>query len=85
MLTDADLIPFDPPTQPLRGLSMLWTLGRNYIETYPLSTYEQGVTRYQWGTSDILYICDPAIIHEMLVDKAVHSAAMRSRTGLSLR
>ena len=70
MLTDADLMPFDPPMQPLRGLSMLWTLGRNYIETYPLSTYEQGVTRYQWGTSDILYICDPAIIHEMLVDKA---------------
>ena len=70
MLTDADLMPFDPPAQPLRGLSMLWTLGRNYIETYPRSTYEQGVTRYQWGTSDILYVCDPAIIHEMLVDKA---------------
>jgi cytochrome P450 len=70
MLTDADFMPFDPPAQPLRGLSMLWTLGRNYIETYPLSTYEQGVTRYQWGTSDILYICDPGIIHEMLVDKA---------------
>jgi cytochrome P450 len=49
---------------------MLWTLGRNYIETYPRSTYEQGVTRYHWGTSDILYVCDPAIIHEMLVDKA---------------
>jgi cytochrome P450 len=70
MLTDADLMPFDPPAQPLRGLSMLWTLGRNYIETYPRSTYEQGVTRYQWGTSDVLYVCDPAIIHEMLVDKA---------------
>jgi cytochrome P450 len=70
MLTDADLMPFDPPAQPLRGLSMLWTLGRNYIETYPRSTYEQGVARYQWGTSDILYVCDPAIIHEMLVDKA---------------
>ena len=34
------------------------------------STYEQGVTRYKWGTSDILYVWDPAIIHEMLVDKA---------------
>ena len=70
MLTDADLMPFDPPAQPLRGLSMLWTLGRNYIETYPRSTYEQAITRYQWGTSDVLYVCDPAIIHEMLVDKA---------------
>jgi cytochrome P450 len=70
MLTDADLMPFDPPAHPLRGLAMLWTLGRNYIETYPRSTYEQGVTRYHWGTSDILYVCDPAIIHEMLVDKA---------------
>jgi hypothetical protein len=85
MLTDADFMPFDPPAQPLRGLSMLWTLGRNYIETYPRTTYEQGVTRYQWGTSDILYVCDPAIIHEGWSTRPMRSAAMRSRTGLSLR
>src|SRR5215510_13032718 len=69
MLTNGDLMPFDPPAQPLRGLSSLWTLGRNYIESFPRSTYEQAVTRYRWGSSDILYVCDPTIIHEMLVDK----------------
>jgi cytochrome P450 len=69
MLTNGDLMPFDPPAQPLRGLSRLWTLGRNYIESFPRSTYEQAVTRYRLGSSDILYVCDPTIIHEMLVDK----------------
>src|SRR5262249_38108620 len=69
MLTERDLMPFDPPARPLRGLLSLWTLGRNYIESFPRSAYEQGVTRHRWGASDILYVCDPAIIHEMLVEK----------------
>jgi hypothetical protein len=75
MLTNGDLMPFDPPAQPLRGLSRLWTLRRNYIESFPRSTYEQAVTRYRSGISDIVYVCDPTIIHEMLVEKP-HSAAM---------
>jgi len=69
MLTNGDLMPFDPPAQPLRGLSSLWTLRRNYIESFPRSTYEQAVTRYRWGSLDIVYVCDPTIIQEMLVDK----------------
>jgi cytochrome P450 len=69
MLTDPDLVPFEPPPQPL-GWSGLLTLWRNYIETIPRSVYEQGVTRIQTRLSDALLVSDPDLIQEILVEKA---------------
>ncbi len=69
MLLDPDFIPFQPPPQPLglRGLPMLW---RNYIQTIPRAGYEAGVTRVQTRWSDVLLVCEPDVIGEILVEKA---------------
>ena len=82
MLTDPDLVPFVPPVRPVRGLSGLWTFQRNFIETFPRSTYEQDATRVKTRWSDVLYICDPRLIQEMLVDRpdAFGRDAMTRRT-----
>jgi cytochrome P450 len=68
-VTDADLFPFEPPAKPL-GLSGLVTLWRNYIETFPRSAYEQGVTRIRGPFADVLLVCDPILIQAILVDQA---------------
>jgi cytochrome P450 len=69
VLTDPDFLPFEPPPQPLglRGLPTLW---RNYIESYPRAAYEQGVTRTTGGGSQVILVCDPELIAEILVEKA---------------
>jgi cytochrome P450 len=66
---DPDLVPFEPPPQPLglRGLPVMW---RNYIESVPRQAYEDGVVRIKRRGADTLLICDPQLIGEMLVDKA---------------
>ena len=69
MFTDPDLVPFDPPEQPL-GLLGLRTLLRNYVETIPRSAYEQSITRIRTRLSDVLIVSDPNIIQEILVEKA---------------
>jgi len=69
MLIDPDFVPFEPPEKPL-GISGLATLWRNYIETFPRSTYEQGITRIKGPLSDVVFACDPDLIHEILVEKA---------------
>jgi cytochrome P450 len=70
MLTDPDLVPFSPPERPVRGLSGLRTFLRNYIETFPRSTYELGTTRVTTRLSDVLYVCDPELIQDLLVARA---------------
>jgi len=70
MPTDPDLVPFAPPAQPLVGLRGLLAFRRNYIETFPRSAYEEGTTRIKTGLTDMLLLCDPALIQEMLVDRA---------------
>jgi cytochrome P450 len=69
MLHDPDFVPFQPPPQPLglRGLPTLW---RNYIETIPRPAYEEGLTRVRTRYSDVLLVCDPDLIGEILVEKA---------------
>ena len=69
MLSDPDFVPFEPPPRPLglRGLPTLW---RNYIETIPRPAYEEGMTRVRTRYSDVLLVCDPDVIGEILVDKA---------------
>src|SRR5262245_33370902 len=70
MLIDPELVPFAPPAQPQVGLPGLLAFRRNYIETFPRSAYEQGTTRVSTGLTDTLLLCDPALIQEMLVDRA---------------
>ena len=69
MLSDPDFVPFEPPPQPLglRGLPTLW---RNYIETIPRAAYERGITRIRTPYSDVLVVCDPDVIGEILVEKS---------------
>jgi cytochrome P450 len=69
MFCDPDFVPFQPPPRPLglRGLPTLW---RNYIETIPRPAYEEGVTRIRTRYSDVLLVCDPDLIGEILVEKA---------------
>ena len=69
MLHDPDFVPFQPPPRPLglRGLPTLW---RNYIETIPRPAYEEGLTRVRTRYSDVLLVCDPDLIGEILVEKA---------------
>jgi cytochrome P450 len=69
MLVDPDFVPFQPPPKPLglRGLPMLW---RNYIETIPQPAYEQGITHVRTRYSDVLLVCEPEVIGEILVEKA---------------
>ena len=69
MFTDPDFLPFEPPERPL-GLLGLRTLLRNYVEAFPRSAYEQGVTRIRTRLSDVLIVSDPNIIQEILVEKA---------------
>ena len=69
MLVDPDFVPFQPPPKPLglRGLPTLW---RNYIETIPQAAYEQGITHVRTRYSDVLLVCEPEVIGEILVEKA---------------
>jgi cytochrome P450 len=64
VLSDPDLILFDPPAR--LSFGALW---RNFIEAFPRSTYEQGLTRIRGPFKDTLLICDPDLIHEVLVEK----------------
>jgi cytochrome P450 len=68
VLTDPDFVPFEPPPQPL-GLRGLPTLGRNYVEAIPRAAYEEKVVRIDGALSDLLLVCDPDIVGEILVDK----------------
>jgi cytochrome P450 len=64
MLSDADLVPFEPP--PLPQFRAIW---RSFVEAYPQSAYEQPVTHIRSLLGDTLLICDPALIQELLVEK----------------
>ena len=69
MLYDPDFVPFDPPPRPL-GLSRLPKLMHNYLETIPQSAYEEGVTRFGRPGAEVLLVCEPDVIGEILVEKA---------------
>ena len=65
MLTDPDLMPFEPPPR-LR----VWRAVRgNFVESFPRSTYEQGVTWITLPHNAMLLLCDPDLIREMLIEK----------------
>jgi cytochrome P450 len=70
MLTDPDLVPFEPPPRPLPLVSGLWKFRHNFIETFPRSAYEEAVTRINGLLSDSLLLCDPDLIAELFVTRA---------------
>jgi cytochrome P450 len=73
MLNDPDLMPFmpfEPPTEPLSVIAGLRTFLRNYVESFPRAAYEQHTTRIQGRFSDVLLVCDPPLIHDLLVARA---------------
>ncbi len=64
MLTDPALIPFEPPAE------MTWRgFRRNFIESFPRSSYEQAVTRIKLPCGEMMLVCDPDLIRELLVQK----------------
>src|SRR5262245_44469733 len=67
MLTDPDLVHFEPPLHVPISLSGLRTFRRNIIETFPRTTYEEGTARVSTPFSDTLFVCDPALIEDILV------------------
>jgi cytochrome P450 len=64
MLNDPALAPFAPPER-----LTLRALRRNFLEAFPRSTYEQPVTWIRGLFNDTMLVCDPDLIHEMLVEK----------------
>jgi cytochrome P450 len=65
MLSDPDFIPFEPPAK----LS-LWAMRRSFIEAYPRAAYEQRVMHLKSVIAESLIICDPDLIHDVLVQQA---------------
>ncbi len=43
---------------------------RNYIESVPRAAYEESGLRIRRRNSDVVIVCDPDLIHEVLVEKA---------------
>src|SRR5215470_710156 len=70
MLTDPDLVPFEPPAQPLPLVRGLWKFRQNFIETFPRAAYEEPFTRLAGTLSDWLLLCDPDLIAELFVARA---------------
>ncbi len=65
-LPDSDLVPFEPPDH----LSFR-TAFRNVIESYPRALYErQCLVRHRTRFLDSVLVSDPALIHDILVERA---------------
>lgn len=68
MFADPDFIPFEPPLRPL-GLRRLPTVFRNYIEAIPRAAYEEEISSLGTDRRDVVLICKPDLIAEVLVEK----------------
>ncbi len=68
-LADPGLVHFEPPERPPTGLTAARIFLRNFIETFPRSIYQQGLTRLKQGFYDTLIVCDPVHIADVLVDR----------------
>ena len=67
MLTDPDLVHFDPPARIPISFSSLRKFWRNIIETFPRAAYEEKTTRIRTPAWDILFVCDPELIEDILI------------------
>src|SRR4029077_1599900 len=43
---------------------------KSFIESFPRSTYEQGITHIKSMMGETLLICDPDLIHDVLVQRS---------------
>jgi cytochrome P450 len=59
-----------PPDRPLGFVQMIATAIRNPIEIWPRCVYEEPLVRLRRGSRDFVFLTDPDLIREMLVDEA---------------
>jgi cytochrome P450 len=59
-----------PPTEPLPPFRLLRTAVRNPIEIWPEAVYREAFYLRRFAGRDILFVSDPDIIREVLVDRA---------------
>lgn len=65
MFHDPELIPFRPPEK----YSIRRQLA-NYIESFPKATYEESVTTVKLPLGEMLFVCDPDLVEDILVTRA---------------
>ena len=69
MLTDPDLVHFDPPAHPPMNLAGLRAFRHNVLATIPRAAYEQPTTRIRLPLTDVLFLCDPDLIEDVLATR----------------
>ena len=65
-----DLARIVPPREPLRPMRLLRALVRNPIESFPQGVYEEPVFRTHFLGRETVFVSDPDLIQEVLLDKA---------------
>jgi cytochrome P450 len=70
MNVEAHLARVAPPAEPLPPLKLLRTAVRNPIEIWPEAVYREPIYRRRFSGRDILFVSDPDLIREVLVDRA---------------
>src|SRR3954453_2680096 len=74
-----------PPDQQLSALRLIRTVIRNPIETWPKPVYEQPVYRSRFIGREIVFVMEPELIRQVLVDQADAFVKAESRAiGLAM-
>ncbi len=60
----------DPPAHPLSLLPLLHAMVRNPIQSWPRAVYRERLHRRRLMGHDALFVMDPALIRQVLVDEA---------------
>ena len=68
--TRPNLVRVNPPVQPLPPLRLLRAVVRNPIETFPQAVYDAPLYRTRFFGRETVFVCDPELIRQVLVDQA---------------
>lgn len=68
-MTAIDLTPFEPPEKPLSAFAAIRAIATNPIEAWPKGAYRQGLTWTSLFSNKALFVTDPALVKEVLVDR----------------
>jgi cytochrome P450 len=60
----------DPPRRQLPALKLIRTVIRNPIEVWPKAVFEEDVFRSRFMNRDTVFVMDPDLVREVLVEKA---------------
>ncbi|HEU4518663.1 MAG TPA: cytochrome P450 [Microvirga sp.] len=60
----------DPPRRQLPALKLIRTVIRNPIEVWPKAVFEEDVFRSRFMSRDTVFVMDPDLVREVLVEKA---------------